>query len=148
IRLKQNKYPVLFLTQGVTTKYPEYHDPRTHTIPMAVHYAVSAGILGINVHSEDILRDSTQVKLARDAGLVVFCWGEDNNDTSTIRYLKELGLDGIIYDKIDYLTDKKESIFLVEARESETNKLRQVAIDNFVPPAPVVGHTPFRKLDL
>ncbi|XP_046404037.1 glycerophosphocholine phosphodiesterase GPCPD1-like isoform X1 [Ischnura elegans] len=148
IRLKQNKYPVLFLTQGITSKYPEYHDPRTQSIPKAVRYAVSAGILGINVHTEDILRDSSQVSLARDAGLVIFCWGDDNNDAATIRHLKELGLDGIIYDKIDYLADKKESIFLVEAREKEDAMLRQVSLDKFVQPVGVVGHTQFlTKLD-
>jgi hypothetical protein len=45
LRLKQNKYPVVFLTQGVTKKYPPYRDPRTQNIPMAVRYANSAGIL-------------------------------------------------------------------------------------------------------
>jgi glycerophosphocholine phosphodiesterase GPCPD1 len=45
IRLKQNKYPVLFLTQGVTSKYPEYKDARTRNISVAVHYALFAGIL-------------------------------------------------------------------------------------------------------
>lgn len=45
IRLKQNKYPVMFLTQGVTEKYPMYNDPICQTIPMAIHFAVSANIL-------------------------------------------------------------------------------------------------------
>jgi len=35
----------MFLTQGVTKKYPPYRDPRTHTMQMAVNYANSAGIL-------------------------------------------------------------------------------------------------------
>ena len=54
---------------------------------------------GINVHTEDILRDPTQVKYVIDSGLVMFCWGEDNNSIDTIKNLKELGLHGIIYDK-------------------------------------------------
>ncbi|KAK7872401.1 hypothetical protein R5R35_007014 [Gryllus longicercus] len=128
IRLKQNKYPVMFLTQGVTKKYAPYHDPRTHSIPMAVHHAHNACILGINVHTEDVLRDSTQVKLALDSGLIVFCWGDDNNCSSTIKHLKNLGLHGIIYDKIDKFGTKevKESIFLVEAREAQNNLLNVV----------------------
>lgn len=99
IRLKQNKYPVVFLTQGVTAKYPMYHDTRCQSIPMAMRHALAADILGINVHTEDILRDPTQVKLVRDAGLIIFCWGEDNNDKVTIQHLKTLGLHGVIYDK-------------------------------------------------
>lgn len=99
IRLKQNKYPVVFLTQGVTAKYPTYHDPRCQTIPMAMKHAIAADILGINVHTEDILRDPSQVKKVRDAGLIIFCWGDDNNDKATIQHLKELGLHAVIYDK-------------------------------------------------
>lgn len=99
IRLKQNKYPVVFLTQGVTAKYPMYHDTRCQTIPMAVRHALAADILGINVHTEDILRDPSQVKLVRNAGLIIFCWGDDNNDKDTIQHLKRLGLHGVIYDK-------------------------------------------------
>ncbi|XP_049962737.1 glycerophosphocholine phosphodiesterase GPCPD1-like [Schistocerca serialis cubense] len=126
IRLKQNLYPVMFLTQGITAKYPPYRDMRTWNIPMAVYYALSAGILGINVHTEDILRDPSQIKLVTDAGLIIFCWGEDNNDTATIKHLKSLGLHAIIYDKIDKFGTKevKESIFLVEAREGQKNLLQ------------------------
>lgn len=99
IRLKQNKYPVVFLTQGITSKYPTYHDPRCQTIPMAVRHALAADILGINVHTEDILRDPSQVKFVKDAGLIIFCWGDDNNDKDTIQHLKKLGLHAVIYDK-------------------------------------------------
>ena len=129
IRLKQNKYPVMFLTQGVTEKYPMYNDPICQTIPMAIHFAISANILGINVHTEDILRDSSQVKMAKDAGLVIFCWGDDNNDASTIKHLKELGLHAVIYDKMDQYNSKevKESIFLVEARAQK--EIRRIASD-------------------
>ncbi|XP_011145572.1 glycerophosphocholine phosphodiesterase GPCPD1 isoform X2 [Harpegnathos saltator] len=121
IRLKQNKYPVVFLTQGVTLKYPTYHDSRCQTIPMAMRHALAADILGINVHTEDILRDPSQVKLVKDAGLIIFCWGDDNNDKATIQHLKKLGLHAVIYDKIDEYNAKevKESIFLVNARENQ-----------------------------
>ncbi|XP_076654231.1 glycerophosphocholine phosphodiesterase GPCPD1 isoform X3 [Halictus rubicundus] len=121
IRLKQNKYPVVFLTQGITSKYPTYHDPRCQTIPMAVRHALAADILGINVHTEDILRDPSQVKFVKDAGLIIFCWGDDNNDKATIQHLKKLGLHAVIYDKIDEYNAKevKESIFLVDARENQ-----------------------------
>ncbi|XP_063972976.1 glycerophosphocholine phosphodiesterase GPCPD1-like isoform X1 [Diachasmimorpha longicaudata] len=121
IRLKQNKYPVVFLTQGITMKYPTYHDPRCQTIPMAMLHAISADILGINVHTEDILRDPSHVQIVRDRGLIIFCWGDDNNDKATIQHLKKLGLHAVIYDKIDEYNQKevKESIFLVDARENQ-----------------------------
>jgi glycerophosphocholine phosphodiesterase GPCPD1 len=115
IRYKQNKYPVLFLTQGVTAKYPEYNDPRTQNIPIAIQYALSANILGLSIHTEDILRDPSQVQQVLSHGLIAFCWGDDNNNKATIKYLKELGLNGIIYDRIDdHIEDEKTNIFLVE----------------------------------
>lgn len=43
--MKQNKYPVMFLTQGITAKFADYHDPRTHNIPTGVHFVLSIGIL-------------------------------------------------------------------------------------------------------
>ncbi|CAG7836348.1 unnamed protein product, partial [Allacma fusca] len=117
IRYKQNKYPVLFLTQGVTVKYPEYNDPRTQNIPIAILYALSANILGLSIHTEDILRDPSQVQQVLSHGLIAFCWGEDNNNKSTIKYLKELGLNGIIYDRIEDHIGEKTNIFLVEDNE-------------------------------
>jgi len=76
---------------------------------------------GLCVHAEDILRDPNQVAMVQSKELTLFCWGEDNNDTAVIRYLKSLGLNGIIYDNIDRFSAKesKESIFLVEARQEQ-----------------------------
>ncbi|KAG0711848.1 Glycerophosphocholine phosphodiesterase GPCPD1 [Chionoecetes opilio] len=99
LRLKQNKYPVMFLTQGVTDMWLPYEDQRTSTVQQAILYAVNSDILGINVHTEDIMRDPGQVRPAQDKGLVVFCWGDHNNDQHNIKFLKKVGLHGIIYDK-------------------------------------------------
>ncbi|XP_076755709.1 glycerophosphocholine phosphodiesterase GPCPD1 isoform X2 [Xylocopa sonorina] len=143
IRLKQNKYPVVFLTQGVTSKYPTYHDPRCQTIPMAVRHALAADILGINVHTEDILRDPTQVKFVKDAGLIIFCWGDDNNDKDTIQHLKKLGLHAVIYDKIDEYNAKevKESIFLVDARENQKALIALAQCNQSCPPQPQITNS-------
>lgn len=63
LRLKQNKYPTMFLTQGVTRRYPKLLDQRCNTIQDAAFHAINAGLLGVVVHSEDLLRDPTQVIL-------------------------------------------------------------------------------------
>ncbi|BES89148.1 Glycerophosphoryl diester phosphodiesterase family [Nesidiocoris tenuis] len=129
IRLKQNRYPVMFLTQGITDKYPAYHDPRCQNVPIAVLFAVNMDILGINVHTEDLLRDSSQVELVKRAGLVLFCWGDDNNDVDTIKLLKDMGIHAVIYDSIDKLGTKevKESIFSLEAKGHECMLIRAAA---------------------
>ncbi|KAL0273690.1 UNVERIFIED_CONTAM: hypothetical protein PYX00_006312 [Menopon gallinae] len=138
VKYKQTKYPVIFLTQGVTSKYPMYHDPRCHTIPAAVYFAKSSGILGINVHTEDILRDPNQVAFAKQRGLVVFCWGDDNNNPETIKYLKDLGLHAVIYDKINEFGPKRldNNLYVSEAKDLQ-NQLIKVA-DHIHSPPPSV----------
>jgi glycerophosphocholine phosphodiesterase GPCPD1 len=59
-----------------------------------------------------LLRDISQVNLAKDLGLILFCWGDDNNCKDTIKYLKEKGLHAIIYDKVDLLIDSKVTIVM------------------------------------
>lgn len=61
LRLKQNLYPVMFLSQGVTERYKRFHDPRCDTIVNAVFHACANELLGIVAHTEDLLRDATQV---------------------------------------------------------------------------------------
>ena len=77
VRSKQNKYPVLFLTQGVNTKYEDYRDPRTWSIPMAAKFVDMAEIFGINAFSEDILRDSSQVAMVKNRGQILFVWMDE-----------------------------------------------------------------------
>lgn len=52
---------------------------------------------------------------------MIFCWGDENADPATIKFLKQLGLHGVIYDKIHEYSSKevKESVFLLEAKGSQ-----------------------------
>lgn len=45
--------------------------------------------------------------------MIVFCWGDDNNSKETIKFLKGLNIHGIIYDKMDKLSDKTEKVRVV-----------------------------------
>ncbi|XP_032882108.1 glycerophosphocholine phosphodiesterase GPCPD1 isoform X1 [Amblyraja radiata] len=100
IRQKQNKYPVLFLTQGCTNSYPEFMDLRCRTTPIAMSFAQSENLLGVNVHTEDLLRNPDYVQQAKSKDLVIFCWGNDTNESENRRILKQKGIDGLIYDRI------------------------------------------------
>uniref|UniRef100_T1J784 GP-PDE domain-containing protein n=1 Tax=Strigamia maritima TaxID=126957 RepID=T1J784_STRMM len=121
VRLKQNRYPILFLSQGQTDKWPPYLDTRTISIPMATYFARSAGILGIDVHTEEILKDHGLVCMVKECDLVMFCWGDDNNDPEVMTLLRTLGLDGIIFDRIDEHNQKTvENIFLMETKTRKT----------------------------
>ena len=49
--------------------------------------------------AEDIQRDPSQVDLVKSRGQVLFCWTDDQNNPEIVKYLKNLGVDGIIYDR-------------------------------------------------
>ena len=38
---------------------------------------------------------------------VLFSWTDDRNDKETVQYLKDLGVDGIIYDRMDQNNSKQ-----------------------------------------
>lgn len=61
LRLKQNLYPVMFLSQGISDRYEMFHDPRGDTIENAVFHANTHELLGIVAHTIDLLRDTNQV---------------------------------------------------------------------------------------
>lgn len=90
---------MLFLTQGVNSKYDDYRDPRTWSIPNAVKFVEMTEILGINAFIDDILRDTSQVQLVKGRNQVIFVWMDEYSDKETVQYLKDLGLDGIVYDR-------------------------------------------------
>ncbi|XP_036437657.1 glycerophosphocholine phosphodiesterase GPCPD1 isoform X4 [Colossoma macropomum] len=118
VRRKQNKYPVLFLTQGVSDIYPQLMDIRCQTTQIAMSFAQSEDILGISAHTEDLLRNMDCIKVAQSKGLVVFCWGDDNNDHENRRKLREQGIDGLIYDRICDDQIEQPNIFKVEDKVS------------------------------
>ncbi|KAM9316799.1 glycerophosphocholine phosphodiesterase GPCPD1-like [Gastrophryne carolinensis] len=117
VRLKQNKYPILFLTQGQSEIYTELMDLRSRTTPFAISFAQFENILGINVHTEDLLKNPHYIRDAKSKGLVVFCWGDDTNDPENRKQMREYGIDGLIYDRIYDWNPEQPNVFQVEQME-------------------------------
>ncbi|XP_018422227.1 PREDICTED: glycerophosphocholine phosphodiesterase GPCPD1 [Nanorana parkeri] len=118
VRLKQNKYPILFLTQGQSQIYPELMDIRSRSTPFAISFAQFENILGINVHTEDLLKNPHYIQEAKSKGLVVFCWGDDTNDPDNRMLLRKHGIDGLIYDRIYDWNPEQANLFKVEQMEN------------------------------
>ena len=72
--MKQNRYPVLLLTQGANSKYDDYLDPRTWTIQNASHFVAMAEILGVNAMAECVQRDAGLVQMMKERNQVIFVW--------------------------------------------------------------------------
>ncbi|KAH1172721.1 glycerophosphocholine phosphodiesterase GPCPD1 [Mauremys mutica] len=126
VRQKQNKYPVLFLTQGTSEIYPELMDLRSRTTPIAMSFAQFENLLGINVHTEDLLRDPSYIQEAKSKGLVIFCWGDDTNDPENRKKLREYGINGLIYDRIYDWMPEQPNIFQVEQLERLKKELPEL----------------------
>ena len=45
------------------------------------------------------MKDHKLMKNALEKNMVVFCWGDDNNNEENIKFLTKIGMHGIIYDK-------------------------------------------------
>lgn len=118
VRHKQNKYPILFLTQGISDKYPELMDVRCQTTQIAISFAQSENILGISGHTEELLKNISYIGDAQSKGLVVFSWGDDNNDPENRRKLREEGIDGLIYDSICEDQGEQPNMFQIEEQHS------------------------------
>uniref|UniRef100_K1R2E2 Putative glycerophosphodiester phosphodiesterase 5 n=1 Tax=Magallana gigas TaxID=29159 RepID=K1R2E2_MAGGI len=117
---KQNKYPTLLLTNGEDVeKYVPYMDLRTRSIDMAIYFATFSNLLGIDVLTSTLFRNMNKIEKVKEAKLVLFCWGEDNNDSNAINTLKQKGVDGIIYDRIDFFKSGDKSVFQVEQEQTE-----------------------------
>ena len=117
ISLKQTKYPLLFLTQGMTEKWDKYWDPRTRDVQGATYFAQAIAILGVNAHAEDILKDRSLIQFVKQRDLCLFVWGEDLMSRTVIKQLKDDGLDGVIYDKIDEFHSKEPSFIMGSSSE-------------------------------
>ncbi|KAG9484326.1 hypothetical protein GDO78_009963 [Eleutherodactylus coqui] len=134
VRLKQNRYPILFLTQGQSEIYPELMDLRSRSTPFAVSFAQFENILGINVHTEDLLRNPRYIQEAKSKGLVIFCWGDDTNDPENRKLMREYGIDGLIYDRIYDWNPEQPNIFKVEQMERLKKELPAEMLRNCLCP--------------
>uniref|UniRef100_A0A8C7JB72 Glycerophosphocholine phosphodiesterase 1 n=1 Tax=Oncorhynchus kisutch TaxID=8019 RepID=A0A8C7JB72_ONCKI len=124
VRQKQNKYPILFLTQGISEIYPELMDIRCRTTQIAMSFAQSENLLGISAHTEELLQNLEHIREAQSKGLVVFCWGDLNNDHDNRTKLREQGIDGLIYDRICDDQVEQPNIFKVEEQHTLQETLK------------------------
>ena len=135
---KQNKFPVLFLTQGETSKYEPYKDPRTQTIKHGAWFAKMAGLLGLSAMGGVVMANPSLVSYVKSLGQVIFCWTDEQNDRETVKCLKDLNVNGVIYDRMDQNNEKdvKESIFYSPDKKSKSSISSGFHSDLSNPPSP------------
>lgn len=113
LALKQQKYPVLFLCVGKTTRYMPFLDERSNLTQIGTNFAACLNLLGVNLHSEELLLDPGPLERANALKLVVFVWGEDLSKAEHVEYFRHQRVDAIIYDRIGEFEARK-NVFVIE----------------------------------
>lgn len=103
LRLKQNKFPVVFLSQGMTDLYERYVDMRTRSVWNGIYFAQAFDLAGIDLIADYYLTLGKKlVHFIKDHNLVARAWG-NMGDSSILDLLRELDLQCVTYDRIDQM---------------------------------------------
>ena len=87
---------------------------RTWSLRQGVLFGEMAGLLGVSAMAEALTRDPTQMQMVKERGQVIFCWTDEDNTKETVLSLKNLGVDGVIYDRMDQ--NRTDAAFVAEGR--------------------------------
>lgn len=104
LRMKQNRFPVIFLSQGMTDQYERYVDVRARSVRNGIYFAQAFDLAGIDLISEYYVMSGRKlVSFIQDHDLIARAWG--NVSGGKLELLRELGLQCITYDKIDLVKE-------------------------------------------
>ncbi|XP_014663567.1 PREDICTED: glycerophosphocholine phosphodiesterase GPCPD1-like [Priapulus caudatus] len=125
LQLKQNKYPVMLLSQGAHGNHVGYEDVRARSPEVCIRLVKCEKLLGVCMYAGDIIRLPQLVTLSKNLGLVMFTWGVEENEE--ILNVKKLGVDAVIFDRInEYHTGvSQENIFFAEEKNRMQSKLQE-----------------------
>ncbi|XP_030386993.1 glycerophosphocholine phosphodiesterase GPCPD1 [Scaptodrosophila lebanonensis] len=102
LRYKQNRYPVLLITQNPECSM-QYLDQRVNTMSNAINLAYILEFFGLELHTYSILKQPTLIAVLQDLKLKALAWGAMNVEADVRDRLKQCGVIGVIYDRIDQL---------------------------------------------
>lgn len=100
LRLKQNRFPVIFLSQGMTDRYERYMDMRARSVRNGIYFALAFDLAGIDLIMEYyIMFGKKLVDFIHDHDLVARAWGDI--DQEKLCFLRDIGVQCVTFDKID-----------------------------------------------
>lgn len=94
LSLKQPNFPVFFLTEGLPVVV--HSDTRCNSLREAVRFATHAGLMGIVTECKPILQAPRLISAVKEAGLLIFTYGEENNNLESAELQCKYGVDAII----------------------------------------------------
>ena len=94
--LKQNTYPVLFLTEGGQSIWN--CEPCCNSLQQALYFCKEANLDGIVSNANSILNSPNIVQDILNDKLAILSYGNDNNVFENVRTQIQMGVNGIITD--------------------------------------------------
>ncbi|BFF89873.1 glycerophosphocholine phosphodiesterase GPCPD1 [Drosophila madeirensis] len=102
VRLKQNLYPVVLLTEDPEFAV-QYLDKRVSVLDHAAHLAHCLEFFGLAMHTNTVLQQPAIVTRLHQLQLEAIVWGSINVDILVRNKMKKHGVVGIIYDRLNQL---------------------------------------------
>uniref|UniRef100_A0A915JYB3 GP-PDE domain-containing protein n=1 Tax=Romanomermis culicivorax TaxID=13658 RepID=A0A915JYB3_ROMCU len=100
LKMKQNRYPVALLSQGKTARYDAYLDRVCNSGLLGVDFAICNDLLGVSMHSEDLLNDPAPGNVCNERKLVWFIWGNDLVEEAVRQKFRTMKCSGLIRDDV------------------------------------------------
>ncbi|CAK9324856.1 unnamed protein product [Citrullus colocynthis] len=114
VKKLQRTYPVFFLTNGGSKIYP---DVRRNSLEEAINVCMVGGLNGIVAEVTSILRNPAAVDKIRNAGLSLITYGQLNNLPEVVYVQRLLGVEGVIVDLVQEITEAVSDIISSECKE-------------------------------
>ncbi|KAJ1536530.1 Glycerophosphocholine phosphodiesterase [Nowakowskiella sp. JEL0078] len=115
LKLKQTRFPVLFLTSASSSTF----DRRNSTIDESIKFATWSSLAGIVINILPLLENPSKLKEIRktlsntdsneatvDGGMIFATWGSGNNIIENVLWQIKEGVDAIILDSIGYVVSE------------------------------------------
>uniref|UniRef100_A0A1A9Z3Y8 GP-PDE domain-containing protein n=1 Tax=Glossina pallidipes TaxID=7398 RepID=A0A1A9Z3Y8_GLOPL len=121
LRLKQNKYPVIFFAKGYAS---DYLDPLTQKLFNMCAFAHAMQLLGIGTNNIELLNHIGNLSYIKKTDLRIISWGAENRALAVREKMEFIEVNGIIWDRINKdiaPPDLQNNIGYIEVPEEDSN---------------------------
>lgn len=102
MRELQSSYPVLFLTEGGTSKH---HDSRRNSLDDAFRVCLEHDLHGIVSEVRGVLKNPSAVVRAQESNLALLTYGQLNNVSEAVYIQYLMGVHGVIVDRVEEISN-------------------------------------------
>ncbi|KAL6954341.1 Lysophospholipase D gdpd1 [Sarracenia purpurea var. burkii] len=133
VRKLQSTYPVFFLTNGGTEIY---YDVRRNSLEEAIKLCLEGGLQGIVSEVRGIFRNPGAVTKIKEAKLSLLTYGKLNNVPEAVYLQHLMGVEGVIVDLVQEITEAVSSMIKPMREEGEEERVfeREEQIGNKAKP--------------